>query len=351
MKSFAQMVFGLCLGAFLVWVLFRNTEWHAVYGSIREVKIHWLIVALVLGCSSHFARVQRWSYVIRAAYPAPFRILFSATQIGFLVNFIVPARVGELVRAYVLASLAKRPLSQSMAMVMLDRVNDIFGLLAIMFTALLAFPSNRSIEFAAGTFNNSKPLAVSSSLIHPATISMTVFLCVFTLILILLYLNQALVLRFIDRSIGQISRKFVDRLSGFFLNFAEGMHIFRSPVELTKSLFFSLLTWGAGVLSVTALMTAFRIDFPWFTPFLMLAMIAVFIIVPVTPGVIGQYHIPVVACLLMVVPGMESDRAKAFAIVAHVLSLGPIVALGIFCLFWERLSFFDLIRRGIKWRA
>ena len=351
MKNFAQIIFGLGLGALLIWVLFRNTEWQAVYESIRGVKIHWLALALALAFSSHFIRIQRWSYVIRAVYPATFRTLFSSTQIGFLVNFTVPARVGELVRAYVLTRLAGRPLSQSMAMVMLDRANDIFGLLAVMFTALLAFPSNRSIEFVPGTFNNTDPLVVSGSLIHAATISMTVFLCVFSVILILLYVNQALVLRIINRCVGQISEKLADRLGGFFLNFAEGMHIFRSLGELSKSAFFSLLTWGTGVLSTTALLSAFRIDFPWFTPFLMLAMVAVFIIVPVTPGVVGQFHIPIVACLLLVIPGMESDKAKAVAIVAHVLSLAPIVALGIFCLFWERLSFFGLLRQGFKSRA
>jgi len=80
-------------------------------------------------------------------------------------------------------------------------------------------------------------------------------------------------------------------------------------------------------------LTAFSIDFPWFTPFLVLAMVAVFISVPVTPGVVGQYHIPIVACLLLAIPGMEPSEAKAVAIVAHILCLIPIAVLGVFCLF------------------
>jgi hypothetical protein len=44
-------------------------------------------------------------------------VLFNATQIGFFINCTIPARIGEVVRAYVLSRSSHIHLSQSMVMV------------------------------------------------------------------------------------------------------------------------------------------------------------------------------------------------------------------------------------------
>jgi hypothetical protein len=68
--------------------------------------------------------------------------------------------------------------------------------------------------------------------------------------------------------------------------------------------------------------------------------------VPLTPGTVGQFHLPAVAGLLFAVPGIGPDRAKAVAIVDHAATLLPVVVLGVFCLLRERLGFRRLLREG-----
>lgn len=349
MRKLIQLIFCLGLGVVLIWFLFRNTNWQAVSAAIRGTSVYWLILSQIFAWISYFARTQRWSYVVRAAHPAAnFRSLFSATQIGFLVNFTVPARIGELVRAYMLAKLAKIPLSQCMVMVALDRVNDMLALLAIIFVAVVSFPMYRDIRFAAGVFNNADPFIVSSALIQPVAISLSVLLCFIIGVLVLIYTNQTLVLSFINIAGGKISERLTSRIVELFLNFIKGMNVFSSGLDIAKSACFSAIIWGSSILSIAAILTAFTIDFPWFTPFLMLAMIAVLISFPVTPGVVGQYHIAVVACLLLVIPDINIDEAKAVAIVAHALSMIPIIVLGMFCLFCERMNFIKLIPKSLN---
>jgi len=98
------------------------------------------MLAQIFAWSSYWIRVQRWSYVVRASHPARFRYMFTATQIEYLFNFTIPARMGEIIRAYVLARLEIIPLTQTIAMVALDRVSDILGMLTILFVAVLSFP-------------------------------------------------------------------------------------------------------------------------------------------------------------------------------------------------------------------
>jgi uncharacterized membrane protein YbhN (UPF0104 family) len=343
-KQHTQIVLGVVLGVVLVWLLFRKTDWRAVLSAIGGVDWRWLVACQILAFAGHFARAQRWSYVVRAARPASYRHLFSATQIGFLVNFTAPARLGEVVRAYVLGRLVKAPFAQCLSMVALDRVGDVLGLLALMLVALISFPAGVDARFPAGAFGNAEPFVVSGALLGPAAAATTGLLCALLAVLVFLYARQAWVLRALDAVGGRLPRNVAGRLRGAFLHFAEGMHVLRSAGGLAKASFLSLATWGAGVLSVAAILKAFGVDFPWHAPFLILALIAVFISFPVTPAVVGQYHLPVVAGLLLTVPGTAPDEAKAVALVAHLMNLLPIAALGLFCLWRERLGFVQVAR-------
>jgi len=268
--------------------------------------------------------------------------MFSATQIGFLINFMIPARMGEFFRAYVLARLEKFPLSQAVAMVTLDRVSDIFGLLTILLVSALSFHIEQDIILSSDIFNTTENIVISTRMIQTMITSITIFLLIILGVLILLYFKQNMVLDFIDRFLFFLSPKFSKRLQRLFVNFAGGMHIFRSHIDLLKSTGFSLLTWGANILSITAIFKAFSISFPWYTSFLMISMISVFIVFPLIPGLVGQYHFAVIACLLIVIPDMQIALAKAVAIVTHVLTLIPIIVLGIFCLLKKKLNILEI---------
>jgi uncharacterized protein (TIRG00374 family) len=349
MLRHTRTVVGALLSIFLLWFLFRDTDWQVLSSVLREVDVSWLFLALVLSFSSSFTRVQRWSYVVRASQPATFRSMFSATQIGLLVNLLIPARLGDVVRGYVLASLAKIPFTRSLTLVALDRINDIFAMVTVLLIALSSFPSDRDIEFAAGAFGNYEPFVVSSSLIQPVAVSLTAALFIVIIIMVFLYFRQEFVLRFLSRVLEPVSSRVAASLCEMFLNFAAGMHIFRSGMQMTKSVLLSLITWGLVALSLAAVLKAFHLEFPWYGPFLMLAILGVFTAVTVTPGMVGQYHVPVVASLLMILPGMNVNEAKAVAIVAHLLAILPPVVLGVYCMLSEQLHIHDLIpKRNTK---
>ena len=343
MLRHTRIVVGILLSILLLWFLFRDTDWGVLGLALRQVEISWLLLAFLLSFVSFIVRVQRWSYVVRATQPASFRSIFSATQIGLLVNCLVPARIGDVVRAYVLTTLEKIPFTRSLTLVALDRINDIFALVTVLLIALFSFPSNVDIEFAAGAFGNAESFEVSSSLIQPVTVSLIVALFVVIAVLVFLYFRQDIVLRLLDRLIEPISTRAAAWLRMMFLNFAAGMHIFKSGIQMTTSAFLSLATWGLVVLSLATLLKAFNVEFPWYGPFLMLAMLGVFTAVTVTPGLVGQYHIPVIASLLMLQPEMNVNEAKAVAIVSHLVALLPPVVLGVYSMLSEKLHIHDLI--------
>ena len=346
MRGTLRGTLGLLVALALLWLLFRGTDWSELGAALRGLHLGWLGAAQIPLWASAFARVQRWTYVVRAVDPASYRSLFAATQIGLLVNFTVPARLGELARAYVLSRLATIPLARSLAMVTLDRVNDVIGLLAVLLVAALALSGDAGATFPAGSFGNSEPLALSGALVRTAawTLATGVLGCAF--LLVGLYARRDAVLRCTRAALGLVSAGLAERVAGLLAGFAEGLHVFRSRVDLVRAVAWSLLSWGCDIAAGTALFFAFGLDFPWYAPFVALSFLAVAILVPLTPGALGQFHVAVVAGLLLVAPEVGPARAKAVAIVEHLSTLLPITLLGLYCLLRERLGLWEVLRPG-----
>ena len=101
MKRYIQAIIGLAIGIGLLWFLFRDTNPAEIRDALRGVSPVWLCISLAFIVLGFFTRVQRWSYIVRTAKFVSFRHMFSATQIGFMANFVLPARLGEVVRAVV----------------------------------------------------------------------------------------------------------------------------------------------------------------------------------------------------------------------------------------------------------
>ena len=340
-------IFGLLVAVVLLWLLFRGTDWSELGGSLRGANLAWLGVAQILVWASAFTRVQRWSYVVRAAHSASYRSLLAATQIGVLVNFTIPARAGELVRSWVLSRLATIPLARSLAMVVLDRVNDVVGLLPVLLLAALALTGDADVALPAGSFGNSEAFVVSSSIVRPVAWTLASAVLASVLLLVGLHTRRDEVLPRVRAVLSLVSTALAERAVGLLASFAEGLHVFRSRGDLARAIVWSLVSWGADLASTAAILVAFDLDFPWYAPCVMLSFVAVAILVPLTPGTVGQFHLPAVAGLLLSAPGVEPARAKAVAIVDHLSMLVPVTALGLYCLLRERLGLLEVVRRSL----
>lgn len=340
MKKKIQIAIGFALGIFLLWALFRNTDWYAVGQALRGANWWWLLLSVTLVFVTFLTRVQRWSYIVRTAKPVSFRAMFSATQIGFLANFSLPGRVGEVIRAVVLARLAGLTFSRSFAFVALDRVTDLFGLMAVLLASISFF--NPSGPIVLQELNDPIPPGV----IRWGAASTAAVLVGIIASFVVLYTNKALALRILHATVGKVSTRLGDRLGGMLAQFADGMHIFRSAADMTRAIGWSLATWGIGTLCYFCVLQAFSIDAPWYTAIVVMAFLAVAISIPSTPGFVGPFHIAIVVALVVVAPETDRDVAKAAALIAHLTNIVPVWITGGACLYTEHLGLLELRRAG-----
>jgi uncharacterized protein (TIRG00374 family) len=350
-KRKLQVLIGILLGAVIVWLLFRDTDWAAVMESMRGASIAWLLVSQIPIFGSFVARVIRWRYIVRAIKPVPFSTLFNATQIGFLANFLLPLRAGEVIRAFILSRRAAIPFSKSVALVALDRVTDLFGAGACMLVTILAFDMASDVVLPPGTLSNPEPIVISSGFVEAGAIGMAAALVIVVAALVVLYANRQLVLRITDLLLSPFSKKLAAHVQALVQQFAEGLHVFRSAGDMLKSVAWSLATWGCFVLSGVCMLEAFHFDYPWHTTFLLQTLLALAVSVPGAPGFVGQFHLAVVVTLLIAVPGASVPEAKAAAIVMHLLNLLPVVVAGIWSLMAEQAGLLELTRRSVEAEA
>ncbi len=347
MKKAVQIIVGLVIGVLLLWWVFRDTDWAEVGTALGAVHWGWLAVATLFVIFSFVTRILRWRYIVRTAKPVSFRSMFSATQIGFMANFILPGRAGEVIRALVLSRLEKIPFSKCFAFVALDRVTDLFGMLAAMLVAVLAYRPGTAVTVGPEAhFPDWAAPLLHPQAIRTAAFSAAIFMLVIVAAFAALYLNQRLVLRCTERVIGLISQRMAARVTAMLGHFAEGMHVFRSAADMAKSLGFSLVTWGCFSVTFWTLFWAFGLTLPWYTPFFTLSLVAAVISLPGAPGFVGQYHAAIWAALLICSPGINSNVVRAVAIMGHLINLVPVTVVGLYCLQMEKLGLIALQREG-----
>ncbi|MBI2421863.1 MAG: flippase-like domain-containing protein [Candidatus Hydrogenedentes bacterium] len=342
MKKHAQTLAGAAFGIALLIFLFKDTDWREVGHALRSVHWGWLVTSLLLVLVTFFTRVQRWSYIVRTAKPVSFRALFSATQIGFLGNFVLPGRIGEIIRAVVLSHLAGLPFTRCFAFVALDRVTDLFGLIAVMGVALIFFRPEADIPLPPDILD----VVIPADIIQVATLWTMVFVAIILAGLGLLYFFQDRFVGIMHYVLRPLGRKISDKIEHFMRTFALGLHVFRSVGDMARAVGYSLLTWAVGVLCYHAVLEAFGLAAHWYTSVLVMVFLAVAVSIPGAPGFVGQFHLAVVAAVLISDPGADTNVARAAALMAHLVNLVPVALVGVYCLYTEKLGLLALRRES-----
>src|SRR4051812_7662467 len=136
---------GLVVSAVLLWLAFHNVRWGTVAEGLRQANLGLMLLSAAVATCIFPLRARRWRTILDpVARDIPLGKLWRATAIGMMINNVVPARAGEVARAYALSREEPRvPFAASFASLAVDRVFDAVIILILMFGALLdpRFPS------------------------------------------------------------------------------------------------------------------------------------------------------------------------------------------------------------------
>ncbi|HEX9637392.1 MAG TPA: lysylphosphatidylglycerol synthase transmembrane domain-containing protein [Acidobacteriota bacterium] len=332
MRRPLQLVLSLLLTAGLLAVFLRPGDegLGAVLKRLAErlAAAHpgWILLSSALGLLIYLLRALRWRHLLAPIQVAKFGHVISATIIGFTVNNFLPARLGELVRAYLLAEKERISKSASFATIVVERVFDLAAVL-LMFSLYLVFFLDPERVWA-GT--EQLPLYRASALATSAGLIALVAL------LYCLSLRTEATLRLSGRALGWLPQRPRGAVLGLLRQFAAGLAVLRRGHALGWVAFYTVLVWANISLVLFSVMAAFDLSASVPLTAFLVSLTAVGAATP-TPGGLGGFQLAVELGLIGFA-GAEVDVAKAAAVAVWGVSFVPVSILGIGFLIREGLS-------------
>src|SRR5258708_6172616 len=104
MKIGWRSALGILLSAVLLYFAFKDIEFAQVVAQVRRADVGLLALTAIAATLIFPLRARRWRPILDPIAPnLPFGALWRPTAIGMMINNVVPARAGELARAFALS--------------------------------------------------------------------------------------------------------------------------------------------------------------------------------------------------------------------------------------------------------
>jgi len=307
----------------LAWFL-KNANLFEVWMQLRSARVDLLAVSLVFVLATYWARVIRWQYLLAPIGPTRFRTVFRTTVLGFAALALLPARVGDVIRPYLLARQEGLPISATLATVVMERVLDLVAVLALLAVYVWGF---------SGTG------ALPDVFLRPVEVSATIAAGAAALLLALMWVLATHPER-IGALVGMAARVLPGsvsvRIGQIVAVFSGGFAAAREPRALVMAIIWSFGVWLAIAAEAWLVTIAFGIKMPFEGTFLLQALLVIGVAVP-TPGGVGSFHAAYRWGVINFF-GAQNDQAVAGAIVTHAISFVPVVLLGLVIMAQDGLS-------------
>lgn len=131
LKKALSVIVPLGLGIFILWLLYKDTDFGNMWSIIKDANYGILAFSLLFGLLGNTIRAYRWKILITPLGYDP-RVSNLALSIygGYAVNFALP-RAGELWRCGVVSKDEKIPFVKLFGTVIIDRLMDTLTVLVI----------------------------------------------------------------------------------------------------------------------------------------------------------------------------------------------------------------------------
>lgn len=298
---------GMILSGIFLYLAFRDVSWHDLMDGISKMNALYFIPCILLTLMIQLLRAVRFGIILRPFCPLTTKQLWDLLNLWAAASMIMPARLGELVRPYLLQRRGAS-FSSVLGAVMVERFFDLSGLLLLLGLVLWSTPQVPRIYSLVG--------------------EIVLGCLVFGYITILLILTH-------KEAFGRLLKKLLSWLpegpahfiEGIFLRLIEGFGIMASFWQAVIMFACSVALWGL----FSCLTYLFLLAFSVKAPFLVAVTIQVFlclgVALPSAPGFIGTFHAAGRYALTLF--GIKSVVAVSFATVYHLFSLVICLVLGL----------------------
>jgi glycosyltransferase 2 family protein len=314
------MLPGLVISLVSLAAVFYFADLGAMLEAVRQANLVLILATAAISVLWLLVRAMVWRTLLQNQ--ATLRQTFLTINEGYLLNNLLPFRLGEVGRAYLLSQKTRLGFWQVLPTILIERVFD--------------------LAMAAGLLLISLPLVVGATWARQAVLAAIGIVVLGLGGLYLLARNrdwvlavfQKLSLRWaILQRIGQST------LTAFF----SGLSVFNHGSVFLQAVLLMALNWLVAAWQYYVLLLAFLPQAPLLWAAFSLGVAALGIAAPSSPGAIGVLELSLVGALSLF--GVDPSTALAFALTAHLLNYVVTGTIGAYALALDGESLSHLYQR------
>jgi hypothetical protein len=287
-------------------------------GDFEAIRARWWTVPVYVASLVlfNYFRSVRWRFLLRHFADVPRRRLLTVSFLGFAAILLMPFRIGEFVRPYLIRTPVgpgtpplrpgERPINLAAATstIVAERIVDGFCLGTVVLSAALYFVP--TVHPLPDRIAPNIPVSVADARMSGYTVA--AFFAAGVVTLAVFYFARAWAHRATLVVFGVISKPLAEKLAGLCEKFADGLHVFGRGRDalgflwetalywVTNAAGMWLLAWGCGVVHADGSPATLG------EAFALMGMLGCAILIPGPPGLLGVFQLGVYAGMAMYYP-------------------------------------------------
>ncbi len=321
-----RTLFALAVSVAFLALVFWSIDFDEFLDAFAEANYLWLIPAVIVYFLAFTLRAWRWQSLLAHLGGVTLGRSYFVATIGYAANNVLPLRLGEFVRAYLLRRNPGLDMTASLATIAVERILDGLTLLLWLGIGLLFFASMWTL---------SPLLALAAQVAAVVFISAGI-----AVLLAVLFPDAAL------RLSHTVTRPLPDRYAARLMAIAESLlHGFAALKDARKIPFWFVVSnavWAGEALVYILVAVAMDVDTPIVVLCVAVAASNLATAVPSSSGGIGPFEL--LAKETLVRAGVGVGLATAYAVVIHATLWVPVTIAGAILLILEGVPLREVLR-------
>jgi len=327
-----QLIAGIALAAIGLWIFFQKVDVRTLSSELLSCSPLTVILCAACAVITVWLRALRWKVMLPETKKAHKRNLFPIVSIGFMLNNILPARLGEAARVILLWKKNGYKPAQSIGSIVMERIFDTMAFMACFFVPVFMLPSLKAAP-------------ISGASIMGINLTLELFAALFCAGVVAICCVLAVYARF-PRNSGAFAQALVHllppslqvRVGSIGAEVFSNLNWIFSLKKVSLVLMYTtlmMLGYGFMVMIVTS-----RPDFTLLHGIFANSFAAMGAAIPLAPGFVGTLHAVLLQGLLLC--GLPRDKAIAVTLLYHAIPYCTVTALGLFYFFHMHVTFKEI---------
>lgn len=337
-KRALKLVASVLVTLLFTWWAFRETDWRAQWASLRSANYLYVVPYFGILTLIHICRTVRWGCLLSGIQKVPFRPLNEASGIGFMMLLVLPFRLGEFARPFLIAQRSAIRRSAAMTSVVLERITD--GLLvATLLRVLLFFIPEETAQVRYVKLGS--------------TLMFAVFGGGLAFLLFARWQHDRAV-HLVRVTVGRVSPGLAHKMADIVDGFVGAMRQLPGPGQLVLFFVLTLAYWGLNGAGMALVARAFGcvgvtdpacqpMSLTLFQGYVVMTVLVVGLMIPAAPGMMGTFQAATKVGLSLFLPAsVVNASGLAYANVVWLCQTVQQVGFGLLLLSAAHLSFKDI---------